>query len=77
MREWEGDLFSRVERVERVEWGSGFLTGLTGFTGLGLSPSESAESEMHPSRKRSGRLSEANPEGAARGCESAEVIWEL
>ena len=31
-----------------------------------------AESEMHPSRKRSGRLSEANPEGAARGCEG---IW--
>ena len=31
----------------------------------------SRRAEMHPSRQRSGRLSDVNPEGAARGCESA------
>ena len=30
----------------------------------------SRRGEMHPSRERSGCLSEANPEGAARGCEA-------
>ena len=35
----------------------------------------SRRGEMHPSRKRSGRLSEANPEGAARGCEEQRDIF--
>ena len=38
----------------------------------------SRRGEMHPSRKRPGRLSEANPEGAARGCErqrAQRVFW--